>query len=217
MRDASLPEWTALVRASPARFRRCLIRAATEATVNDRRAWATTKAARTLGEAHHCLDCGAVLGSRQALAAHRYRQHGTRRAVSWYVRAETHCLVCLQEFWERERLLNHLADKSARCRGVLLEVAEAIPLLEWESYEHANADQCRRRVRRGVKRHFAARPVVRLSGPHTHAAVMAGVHHRHLLRGGVSLPARLPEVAQSRAAAAAGSDDEDVFGFGFME
>ena len=59
--------------------------------------WATTVSQRQLATSWLCPECRQQHKSKQALAVHRARRHGVKRAMRQYVDT-THCAVCLLEF-----------------------------------------------------------------------------------------------------------------------
>ena len=128
------------------------------------RSWARTATQRQLGEAWSCPECGRSFKTKQALATHRRRKHGVKRITRQYVDT-THCVACLLEFHDRERLINHLEEKSPPCCAAVLE---RLPQLAPEIVEELDA-RAAMRVRElaasGKRRVHASLPCVRLQGP----------------------------------------------------
>ena len=60
-----------------------------------------------------CLDCGKAFQTKQSLAVHSFRKHGSKSNVRDKF-AEPCCLVCLTFLWIRSRVIEHLG-KSSRC------------------------------------------------------------------------------------------------------
>ena len=65
-----------------------------------------------------CLDCGKAFHTKQALADHSFRKHGSKSNVRDKF-AEPCCPVCLTYLWTRSRVIEHLG-KSSRCLLVFL-------------------------------------------------------------------------------------------------
>ena len=63
----------------------------------------------------YCVECGEPAVDKQALSVHMFRAHGSRRFIRRYVPAGNSCLVCGLLFASRQRLIDHLAEKSAIC------------------------------------------------------------------------------------------------------
>ena len=82
-----------------------------------------------------------------------------------YIKNHVHCTVCLQHFWSRARLLNHIRYRSKICkynlilRGTVSEESEALDY----DLEAASANVAL--YRRGRRNHHAEEPVVQLEGP----------------------------------------------------
>ena len=62
----------------------------------------------------HCYECGEPQQDRQALAVHLVRAHGIKRHLRAYV-VGLDCLVCGVRFASRQRLVDHLSEKSPVC------------------------------------------------------------------------------------------------------
>ena len=111
-----------------------------------------------------CFDCGLQFGSPQQLSLHRFKAHGAKHAIRTYVNT-TFCVVCLREFWCRDRLLNHLRYRSKTCynnivlRGPVLSIAEADIFDAAEHVKNAKLSKM------GKRSHFASITSVRLIGP----------------------------------------------------
>ena len=112
-----------------------------------------------------CEMCQCNFNSFQKLSLHRFKKHNAKNVWRLYAAHHTHCRVCLQQFWSRERLLNHLRYRSKICkynvqlRGPMCNEATAceidLSLLE------ANAAL----QRKGKRRHCTVEPAIRLVGP----------------------------------------------------
>ena len=106
----------------------------------------------TLGQAVPCSceDCGAVLPSRHALAAHQHRMHG-RVALSTQYTLGSVCLWCLTDFHNTDRLRYHLLHSPACEHGLRCVVGPV--------YEYGSGTK-----RSGKKGHPRA-PLLRVAGP----------------------------------------------------
>ena len=63
-----------------------------------------------------CEMCQCKFNSFQKLSLHRFKKHNAKNVWRLYAAHHTHCCVCLQQFWSRERLLNHLRYRSKICK-----------------------------------------------------------------------------------------------------
>ena len=81
---------------------------------------------RDIGVLTSCATCGKQFSTRQKCAVHAHREHGQLRSIRLRV-PSTVCPCCMQEFHHRERLLNHLADKSERCRAMVVATQPELP------------------------------------------------------------------------------------------
>ena len=112
----------------------------------------------------HCATSRSTTGTPQQLALHRFKAHGAKHAIRTYVNT-TFCVVCLREFWCRDRLLNHLRYRSKTCynnivlRGPVLSIAEADIFDAAEHVKNAKLSKM------GKRSHFASITSVRLIGP----------------------------------------------------
>ena len=86
---------------------------------------------------------------------HKYKVHGIKRFERRLIDV-THCPVCLLEFWSRERVINHLCDKSDTCRNHLL--LRAVPMSVEDAdelYAHELSTNIRSAAAKNRKRYFA--------------------------------------------------------------
>ena len=104
-----LRDWFQFFRSYPLKSKHVIAKAA--AATN----W-TTPADQAIERANviYCLECGEPAPDRQALAVHMCRAHGIRRFIRSYVEG-VDCLVCGVRFASRQRLFDHLSDKSRVC------------------------------------------------------------------------------------------------------
>ena len=149
--------------------------------------WAVSPVLQIFAQPIVCDSCGKVSKSLQAHSVHSFRAHGIKCKLRKYV-PHTHCLICLREFWTRERCLNHVRYRSQVCRfnsilrGPILDDVEADALdqkcLKHNRQLHAS----------GRRRHAVDRPSIILQGPLLPIILMEGqasahhslgVGHRH--------------------------------------
>ena len=106
----------------------------------------------TIGKAIPCTceDCGSVLPSRHALAAHMHRMHGRVALLTQYTLGSV-CLWCLTDFHNTDRLKYHLLH-SLTCEHGLRCVVGPV-------YEYGSGSK-----RSGKKGHPRA-PLYRVAGP----------------------------------------------------
>ena len=106
----------------------------------------------TIGKALPCTceDCGAVLPSRHALAAHMHRMHGRVALLTQYTLGPV-CLWCLTDFHNTDRLKYHLLHSPACEHGLRCVVGPV--------YEYGSGSK-----RTGKKGHPRV-PLCRIAGP----------------------------------------------------
>jgi len=113
-----------------------------------------------------CGDCGRLFPSRGALWAHAARAHGHRHPARKFTFG-TSCVLCLREFWTRERCVHHLVR--ARCIDVISRVCVPLTDDEARQLDAAAAHVQTENVRAGKSSRQADRPATRLSGPRINA------------------------------------------------
>lgn len=59
-----------------------------------------------------CTSCPMVFGTLQKLSLHCFKAHGIKNVWRTYVGYHLYCSICLRMFWTRERLINHVRDRS---------------------------------------------------------------------------------------------------------
>ena len=115
----------------------------------------------------YCLECGASCGDRQSLAVHVYRAHGIRRYIRAYVDG-TDCLVCGVRFCSRQRLIDHLAEKSQVCSMNYLRRYNPLSPQRLAELEDLGRSDFSRRLRvegaHGVRVHGPFLPVFDVNG-----------------------------------------------------
>eukprot|EP00973_Karenia_brevis_P018294 2511344-Karenia_brevis.AAC.1 len=149
---------------------------------NKREAWAASRAVRQMDAQLPCPSCGAVFGSKQALAVHQYKEHGVTRELRRFIDG-VQCVACLQHFHTRERLVCHLAEKSARCRQIYYMCVSPMSDDQFKALEDEGRSVVAKLQRSGWKRHKAEDPVLRAEGPLRLQCEMACIRHSNLLRG----------------------------------
>ena len=148
----------------PKALKKQIARACRAAGANACSAWAATKAQRALGDDWYCSECGKQCKNSQSLAAHRFSKHGIKRVTRQHV-AGTHCIACLMQFHERERLIQHLERGSKRCRAVVIARSPALPLEEVQRLDDEATAHARLLANSGRCRVHAILPCIRLHGP----------------------------------------------------
>ena len=98
-----------------------------------------------------------------------------------YIESEW-CPVCLQMFYSRTKVINHLEEKSRRCRLVVTNCVKPLPVDPVTVCDTEDAAKARALVRIGRRRHYTDDPVVRLSGQWILEAFVVGLSHKTLLK-----------------------------------
>ena len=112
LRGSSLAGWFRFFRSNPSAARRIVMKACWETN------WVTAEERDNETEmSTYCLVCGEPARDKQALSVHMFRSHGVRRYIRAFVYgAEYHdCLICGLRFTSRQRLVDHLSEKSPLC------------------------------------------------------------------------------------------------------
>ena len=113
---------------------------------------------------HVCPECQRSCPNEHILKVHMFAEHGIKHPLRLYF-DNTSCFVCMQQFWSRERLLNHLRYKSSRCRNAYLARGPCIAFEESCRSDAADLPAHRMSRQRGGRRHTVEVPAIRLSGP----------------------------------------------------
>ena len=138
---APLSAWFALFRKHPVQAKQVVLKA-TLATN-----WvSTTEREHDREFTTYCTLCGEPASDRQALSVHMCRAHGVRRFVRSYVEGLT-CLVCGLQFASRQRIIDHLAEKSAVCMHNYLLRYEPLPVEQVQALDLSGRTQYSRRQR----------------------------------------------------------------------
>ena len=127
--------------------------------------WAKKAQVRDFGVAHSCAICSRNFHARQALAVHNLKMHGLKRKERLLV-ATTHCTICMTEFWTRERVVAHIAEKSKICRINLSMHGPVLSEQEADELDRRELEQnIRPNAHLGHRRHHVTVPCLRLPGP----------------------------------------------------
>ena len=169
--------------ANPGRVRAKINGVMSNVAYSDKSLWATTATQRAIDVLFPCLHCDQVFATKQGLAVHTYSAHGFVRSVRSKVNTH-YCAACLQHFSTIERVICHLCDKSTRCMATYLMCIPDLPQDEYTRAREEAAAEARSCIAAGHKRHYAAAPAVRMSGPLSWHATRAGICHTQFLRDG---------------------------------
>ena len=175
-RGAPLSIWFGFFRTYPFQSKRVVIRAV--AATN----WVTpAEAATEVENSTYCTVCGDPARDRQSLAVHMLRAHGTRRYIRSFVEGLA-CLVCGMTFVSRQRLVDHLAEKSQVCAhsySLHYEPLEPQRICELDlaaRTEHSR--RCRIGGAHGLRIHGPFLPVYSLDGDMIRTRHPLGPHRR---------------------------------------
>ena len=121
LRGASISKWFCFFRDSPGLARRVVMKAVLATN------WPTVEEREAMRETTtYCTICGSPAVDRQALSVHVFRVHKLRRAIRSYVEG-LDCLVCGLRFQSRQRLVDHLAEKSEVCSHNYIRRYDPLP------------------------------------------------------------------------------------------
>ena len=111
-----------------------------------------------------CGDCGSSWASRQELAAHRFKSHGSKNPIRRICIGVT-CLFCLKCFHTRNKLLNHVSYRSFACRKYYLDNIPPYPddIIAQQDEEESRAVRALRLEGRSPLYHPV--PAFRIQGP----------------------------------------------------
>ena len=149
--------------------------------------WAVSPVLQVFSQPIVCTICSKVSKSLQAHTVHSFRVHGIRSKLRRYV-PHTHCLICLREFWTRERCLNHIRYRSQVCRLNSVLRGPILNDVETEALDQEWLTHNRQLHASGRRRHAVDRPSIILQGPLLPIVLMEGqasahhslgVGHRH--------------------------------------
>ena len=187
-RQWSLQEWITAMRHDSRKYRKGIVDECRSAYANIHVAWAVNKSLVQIGTTFQCDLCDKSFNTKQALSVHRYKAHGSKRPQRLYVDT-THCEVCMVEFWTRERLVCHLAEKSHICWANYICRPPKLSEEQADVLDSADAEGIRKALCSGLRRQTASMPCIRLAGsmikltvnptnPSAHHAL--GLGRRHL-------------------------------------
>ena len=111
-----------------------------------------------------CQDCRKICVSAQSLAAHRFAVHRVVNPSRAFAHS-TCCAACLVEFWERHRLVKHLAAQGNRCLPALMANVEPLTPAIAAALDVEAAALIRQKTSKCVHRLKASIPATRLPGP----------------------------------------------------
>jgi len=112
---------------------------------------------------HCCYECGAAFVGQAQLMSHSNRVHAYRNPLRSRVDG-TQCIVCLKEFWSRDRILQHLRSSGA-CGDWYARNVEPCSDAERQGRDRDVLEARRANVRAGLPIRVAVRPAVRAAGP----------------------------------------------------
>ena len=174
-------EWVQQIARDPKGFKKKLKIAKSDKVVNDISGWAKSNKMFEIDMTFSCYECGYACESRQQLALHSFKMHSYSRRTRAFIDTE-YCPVCLQHFGSRIKVINHLEEKSMRCRAVVLTCFPKLPLSVVERLDMEDAGIARNFAEQGRRRHHHDTFVERLSGPMPRGAILAGLSHKTLLK-----------------------------------
>ena len=113
-----------------------------------------------------CEVCFCTFDSFQKYALHRFRKHGVKDPLRLYIPEHvTHCTVCMKQFHDRERLLNHYRHRCQTCKLNLIMRGPSISPSQADQIEEKLRLHYRSLVSKGHRRHTAFKAVFTLPGP----------------------------------------------------
>ena len=134
---------------------------------------------------HVCPDCGTFFASLQKMAVHRNRRHKYTHPLHAYV-CFTVCPICLLQFHNRTRLLNHLKYRSSVCLANVLINGPILSEVEARQLDEDERSENRELYSKGLRPHTAIKPVYRMCGPlppfvEAHNCEVSRTHNCHVL------------------------------------
>ena len=178
---ATILDWIQIISRCPKGFKKNLQAAKSEHGVNDIQAWAKTNKLAEVNTIFQCDSCNFSCCTRQQLALHSFRVHGAWRRLRDYIDTDF-CPVCLQMFHSRIKVINHIEEKSLRCRLVVCTTFSKPPPEIIAAMDDEDAQLARALAKIGRRRHHKDIYVERMAGPLTRGAIIAGLSHRTLLK-----------------------------------
>ena len=161
----SLQMWFSFVANDPRDYKRAVMKVCNAPFANLFIYWALSPSMSTGGGSHHCSACNMYFTTYQRLQLHKYKKHGIKCAERRFI-VSTQCVVCLKEFWSRERVLNHIRYRSNVCRENLMNSYAPLTHEQADELDEIELQEnIREYSRKGFRRHAARIPVVQAQGP----------------------------------------------------
>ena len=119
---------------------------------------------RQLIKDKECPICGKMLAENQ-YSQHMFIEHGQHNEVRCRV-GTTHCLVCMKQFWDRDRLISHLTNASKEhCGRFYLQDREPLPAEEIQELDKAAAAHARTLKKKGFAKTKQTVTFCKMCGP----------------------------------------------------
>ena len=118
-----------------------------------------------------------------------FKKHGLKSVERCYVQT-TYCPVCMIEFKNRERVLNHIRYRSEVCRENLLMGPPCITHEQADVLDLAEKDMIKSYLNKGHSRSYAEKSCVQMYGPFSDIVIDPDMESKHhpLGKGRHSLP-----------------------------
>ena len=183
MRTMTWMDLVAFIRTNPKAAKKRFKKLLQDATLRKIVKWATAKSIVQHAQVHQCEVCGACKHDYQALAVHRFSEHGMRVAMHCIVAEEHTCGCCLQHFHDRPRLIAHLHVKSQRC-GTFYKATRMPNTAEMQkTLDEQDKLANRNRYSKGLRMlHTEGKTRIRAEGPLHPTAVEYGIDHKNRLK-----------------------------------
>jgi hypothetical protein len=154
-RGASLGTWINFLQAAPKQTMQLLYKIAMEATAE---ACKTLHCANNnpdnvmqMGtDTYMCEQCHTSYDTYQQYAVHAAHKHGCRRTARRYAKSNI-CMICLQAFSSRSKVVDHISEKGEVCALNLAMFGTPMSLeqtAELDAHDHATESTTRRTGRR---------------------------------------------------------------------
>ena len=127
-------------------------------------AWEDDKIVAPVALHLQCDQCTQKFSSEQSRSLHMFKVHGIKNQMRLYVDS-TFCPVCLRQFWNRERVVNHIRYRSHACKANLLLRGPCLSVSESDALDLEEIGANLSLQKKGKRRHHAELPVIRLQGP----------------------------------------------------
>ena len=113
---------------------------------------------------HVCFRCSKPFATYQQLALHMFKSHGIKNPIGRFI-DDTICPLCMKQFHNRERALNHVRYRSLRCRLILFQRGPIMSQAECDRLDAACCEQNKKLYASGRRRHHASVTYFRVEGP----------------------------------------------------